>query len=146
MKSRGLADCGCGQRFGAKRSKSEGLGLDELMIVNPGSGRVDGLLLGEGGAAYRVEGLAEQDETRGLGRFFLGEDGTLYRAEELRHSRSERANVRTSSPRTPASTGVAARSGSPARSYRRSPSRQPRTWWSTSRRPVSPRVARASAR
>lgn len=95
MKSRGLADCGCGRRFEAKGSKSGGLGLDELMIVNPGSGRVDGLLLGEDGAAYRVEGLAEQDETRGLGRFFLGEDGTLYRAEELRHGRSEQANVRS---------------------------------------------------
>ena len=56
---------------------------------------MDGLLLGEDGAAYRVEGLAEQDETRGLGRFFLGEDGTLYRAEELRHGRSEQANVRS---------------------------------------------------
>jgi hypothetical protein len=65
------------------------------MIVNPGSDRVDGLLLGEDGAAYRVESLAEQDGTRGLGRFFLGEDGTLYRAEELRHGRSERANVQS---------------------------------------------------
>ena len=44
-------DCGCGR----------GLGLDELMIVNPGS----------------------KDETRASERFFLGDDGTLYHADEL---------------------------------------------------------------
>jgi hypothetical protein len=53
------------------------------MIVNPVPNRAAGMLLGDDGAAYRVEGLAETDETRKLGRFFLGEDGTLYRADEL---------------------------------------------------------------
>ena len=94
MKSRGLADCACGRRFGAKRSKSAGLGLDELMIVNPGSGRMSGVLFGEDGAAYRLQGFSQQGETRGPGRFFLGEDGTLYQAEEPRHGRSDQAGAR----------------------------------------------------
>lgn len=51
-------DCGCGR----------GLGLDELMIVNPGS----------------------KDETRASERFFLGDDGTLYHADEWRHGGSPR--------------------------------------------------------
>ena len=58
MRSGKQAGCGCGR----------GLGLDELMIVNPGS----------------------KDETRGSGRFFLGEDGTLYRADGWRHGGSPR--------------------------------------------------------
>ncbi len=70
------------------------LGLDELMIVNPGpsgSGafflgeddtlyQVQGLghfFLGEDGTLYQVQGLAE-DESHPLGRLFLGQDGTLY--------------------------------------------------------------------
>ena len=53
------------------------LGLDELMIVNPGSPGAGAVFLGEDGTLYQVQGmsLSEWDEP---GRFFLGEDGTLY--------------------------------------------------------------------
>ncbi len=61
------------------------LGLDELMIVNPGPGPTDTTwLLGEDGGLYRIDldegtagdaGLASPED---LPRFFLGDDGTLY--------------------------------------------------------------------
>ncbi len=53
------------------------LGLDELMIVNPGPSGSGALFLGEDDALYQVQGLAE-DESHPLGRLFLGQDGTLY--------------------------------------------------------------------
>jgi hypothetical protein len=62
------------------------LGLDELMIVNPGPATTDTTwLLGDDGGLYRVERLGE-DQSRDAGvagaedvpRFFLGDDGTLY--------------------------------------------------------------------
>ncbi len=70
------------------------LGLDELMIVNPGPSGSGALFLGEDDALYQVQGLGQfflsedgtlyqvqgvaEDESRALGRFFLGQDGTLY--------------------------------------------------------------------
>jgi hypothetical protein len=51
------------------------LGLDELMIVNPGLRDGAAYLLGDDNTLYRVEGLAENDPPS---RFFLGNDGTLY--------------------------------------------------------------------
>jgi hypothetical protein len=51
------------------------LGLDELMIVNPGRRDGTAYLLGDDNRLYRVEGLAESDPPN---RFFLGDDGTLY--------------------------------------------------------------------
>ena len=56
-------------------SKSRRLGLDELMIVNPGRSDGEAYLLGDDNTLYRVEGLAENDLPH---RFFLGDDGTLY--------------------------------------------------------------------
>ena len=56
-------------------SRSKRLGLDELMIVNPGLRDGEAYLLGDDNMLYRVERLAENDPT---GRFFLGDDGTLY--------------------------------------------------------------------
>lgn len=56
-------------------SRSKQLGLDELMIVNPGLGDGAAYLLGDDNTLYRVEGLAQNDPPS---RFFLGEDGTLY--------------------------------------------------------------------
>jgi hypothetical protein len=53
------------------------LGLDELMIVNPGPPGADALFLGQDGTLYQVQGLAVEED-RHLGRLFLGEDGTLY--------------------------------------------------------------------
>ena len=52
------------------------LGLDELMIVNPGPGSF-GVLLGEDGYLHPVDGLAGTD-----GGYFLGEDGDLYKVGE----------------------------------------------------------------
>ena len=62
------------------------LGLDELMIVNPGQ-PPEGTtwFLGEDGGLYRISHLGE-DATREaalgdsepLPTFFLGDDGTLY--------------------------------------------------------------------
>jgi hypothetical protein len=51
------------------------LGLDELMIVNPGPPEGAALFLGQDGVFYRT------DRLQGLERFFLGEDGSLYRVQ-----------------------------------------------------------------
>ena len=61
------------------------LGLDELMIVNPGPPPVArpneaSWFLGEDGGLYRIEprhgaGLGAADP---VPRYFLGDDGTLY--------------------------------------------------------------------
>lgn len=60
--------------------QDQGLGLDELMIVNPGPSGTHGLFLGEDGAFYQMQGSGEH-EAQGIGRFFLGEDGTLYQVQ-----------------------------------------------------------------
>ena len=62
-------------------SKNPQLGLDELMIVNPGPSGTEGLFLGEDGTLYQVQGLGEQEAPQGMGQFFLGEDGTLYQVQ-----------------------------------------------------------------
>jgi hypothetical protein len=62
------------------------LGLDELMIVNPGPGPEDTTwLLGDDGGLYRIDGPVEATtpdaalgDHEALPRFFLGDDGTLY--------------------------------------------------------------------
>ena len=79
--------------------RSQPLGLDELMIVNPGPPGLGVIFLGADGTPYQVQGLGEpgqfflgedgalyqvqgfglgEDEGHKMGRFFLGEDGTLY--------------------------------------------------------------------
>lgn len=57
------------------------LGLDELLIVNPGQPGGEALFLGEDGTLYQVQGLGGEDELQGLGQFFLGEDGALYQMQ-----------------------------------------------------------------
>jgi len=59
--------------------RGQPLGLDELMIVNPGPLGSGAFFLGEDGTLYQVQSMGE-DEGREFGRFFLGEDGTLYEA------------------------------------------------------------------
>ena len=62
------------------------LGLDELMIVNPGPALADTTwFLGGDGGLYRIarpgEGAtrgAALGEPEALPQFFLGDDGTLY--------------------------------------------------------------------
>jgi hypothetical protein len=59
------------------------LGLDELIIVNPGEPPASSWFLGDDGGIYRVDAGTNSSEP-GLGavepvpRYFLGEDGTLY--------------------------------------------------------------------
>ena len=62
------------------------LGLDELMIVNPGPAPTDtAWFLGDDGGLYRIDSPGEsttRDAALGdhdtLPQFFLGDDGTLY--------------------------------------------------------------------
>ena len=74
-------NCKCRQKQGEAMKKGQQLGLDELMIVNPGSPGTEGLFLGEDGTLYQVQGLGEEAESPGTGEFFLGEDGTLYQVQ-----------------------------------------------------------------
>jgi hypothetical protein len=85
------------------------LGLDELMIVNPGPAESSRLyqlqelgranepqelgqvFLGEDGILYQVQGLDQTEELQGLGEFFLGEDGTLYQVQGVAPYHSVRA-------------------------------------------------------
>jgi hypothetical protein len=73
--------------------RSQRLGLDELMIVNPGRpGRQKGLEMRRLGASRvlrRMRPVGPRDRRRleqrrgqGLGRFFLGGDDTLYEVVE----------------------------------------------------------------
>ena len=62
-------------------SNDQQLGLDELMIVNPGPSGTEGLFLGEDGTLYQMQGLGEEEALRGMGQYFLGEDGTLYQVQ-----------------------------------------------------------------
>jgi hypothetical protein len=63
--------------------RSQPLGLDELMIVNPGPSGSGAFFLGEDGTLYQVQGLGQGEELRGPGQFFLGEDGTLYQVQGI---------------------------------------------------------------
>jgi hypothetical protein len=64
--------------------KDRSLGLDELMIVNPGEpvtgvGRcLSQLFLGEDGALYEVQGLDGAGPDFAGSEFFLGDNGALY--------------------------------------------------------------------
>jgi hypothetical protein len=62
--------------------KHRSLGLDELMIVNPGLPGAE-VFLGEDGAAYQVQGFADTGGADGLSGFFLGDDGRLYQVHGL---------------------------------------------------------------
>ena len=84
------------------------LGLDELMIINPGLPSSENYFLGDNGTVYQLQAI--EDEFPGIGEFFLGEDGTLYqlqgyqlgnlrppsrnRLRKLRRSSSRRATCR----------------------------------------------------
>ena len=69
-------DCRCRQ----KSERRKPLGLDELMIVNPSPAGGCGIVLGDDGTVYKVDGLKADRET-GLARYFLGNDGTLYKTD-----------------------------------------------------------------
>jgi hypothetical protein len=76
-------NCKCRQKQGDAMKKGQQLGLDELIIVNPGPLGTDAFFLGEDGTLYQVQGLGEEAEPQGTGKFFLGEDGTLYQVQGL---------------------------------------------------------------
>lgn len=57
------------------------LGLDELMIVNPGSTRAEAMFLDADGTLYQVQGLSDERVVEGLGQCYLGEDGSLYQVQ-----------------------------------------------------------------
>ncbi|WP_446810383.1 hypothetical protein ACH50O_01985 [Methylomonas sp. 2BW1-5-20] len=59
-------------------SSDRQLGLDELMIVNPGCLGTQSLFLGEDGVLYQLQDLPATEDEPGAGQFFLGEDGQLY--------------------------------------------------------------------
>jgi hypothetical protein len=63
--------------------RGQRLGLDELMIVNPGPPGSGAFLLGEDGTLHQVQGLGQEEELRGPGNFFLGDDGILYQVQGL---------------------------------------------------------------
>jgi hypothetical protein len=58
------------------------LGLDELIIVNPGSApSATSWFLGADGAVYRLDPQRNEPalgDTEPVPRYFLGDDGTLY--------------------------------------------------------------------
>jgi hypothetical protein len=61
------------------------LGLDELMIINPGAGKGT-VFLGDDGVLYRVRRLAGAAPARGSQTgsspaVLLGDDGRIYRVE-----------------------------------------------------------------
>jgi hypothetical protein len=60
-------------------SSDQKLGLDELMIVNPGRLETQSIFLGEDGILYQVQDMAGVEDGCEAGQFFLGEDGQLYR-------------------------------------------------------------------
>ena len=64
-------------------ANDQALGLEELMIVNPGPAGLQGLIMGTGGAWYPTGGRSEEQDVRGIGQFFLGEDGTLYQLQGI---------------------------------------------------------------
>ena len=57
------------------------LGLDELMIVNPGVAGLGAVVLSADDNVSQAQGLEQADPLQGLGQFFIGDDGTLYQVE-----------------------------------------------------------------
>jgi hypothetical protein len=59
-------------------ARRKALGLDELMIVNPGPPDAGAFFFGEDRGVYQVRGLDLDECMRAARAFFLGEDGVLY--------------------------------------------------------------------
>jgi hypothetical protein len=73
--------------------RGQPLGLDELMIVNPGSPGAAAIFLGEDGILYQAQGLGREEDLSGLGRFFLGEDGFVYQVQGFGLSEDGRPGI-----------------------------------------------------
>ena len=67
-------------------TRHDSIGLDELMIVNPGrpgSASNADYFLGEDGKVYQVQGIEYEPSDAGLSGFYLGDDGRLYHLHGL---------------------------------------------------------------
>ncbi len=83
------------------------LGLDELMIINPGLPSSETYFLGNDGTVYQLQEI--DDEFPELGELFLGDDGTLYQLQNYRVRRRRRIPRRRSrDSRMPVSRSAAA--------------------------------------
>ena len=83
--------CTCGQKKRNAMRTGQQLGLDELMIVNPGAPGLEAFFLGADGNLYQVQGLEQADPLQGSGQLFLGDDGTLYQVDGFDSSGSTAA-------------------------------------------------------
>ena len=92
MAERSSPNCKCQQKQAEAMKSGRQLGLDELMIVNPGPLAAEAIFLGEDGTLYQVQGLGEEAELQGTGELFLGEDGTLYQVQGLSSNGSAARN------------------------------------------------------
>jgi hypothetical protein len=63
--------------------RGQPLGLDELMIVNPGLPELRGFFLGANGLLYQLQGLGHREAPPGVGQYFLGNNGILYQMQGL---------------------------------------------------------------
>jgi len=70
-----------GAKGGSEMTRSRPLGLDELMIVNPGCTCPKAVLLGEDGTLYQVQGLGQEVAYRAPSPFVRGADGRLYKVQ-----------------------------------------------------------------
>jgi hypothetical protein len=78
MAERPKSNCEC-QKQAEAGKKGQQLGLDELMIVNPGPIAGGGaVFLGEDGTLYQVKGIGVEADP---GELFLGDDGMLYQVQ-----------------------------------------------------------------
>jgi hypothetical protein len=81
MAERSAPNCKCAQKQAEAMKKGHHLGLDELMIVNPGPIAGGTVFLGADGTLYQVQGLGEEAELQGTGELFLGDEGALYEVQ-----------------------------------------------------------------
>ena len=61
----------------------EPLGLDEIMIVNPGPSQAEAYAFSTDGTLYELQGLGQPIDLRAGEQYLLGEDGRLYQLQGL---------------------------------------------------------------
>jgi hypothetical protein len=74
-------NCKCRRNVEDAMRTGRQLGLDELMIVNPGVAGLGAVVLSADDNVSHAQGLEQADPLQGLGQFFIGDDGTLYQVE-----------------------------------------------------------------
>ncbi|NEP86163.1 MAG: hypothetical protein F6K18_04645 [Okeania sp. SIO2C2] len=73
------------------------LGLDELMIINPGLPSSETYFLGDDGTVYQLQEI--DDEFPGIGELFLSDDGILYQLQSYRLPNQKRRRRKSSTCR-----------------------------------------------